>query len=148
MVDWVVVLLSGAGLVLAYMVVRGFTPHAFHRDQSPTYRLSVGIALVVVSYVARSIYWEFTPLVIRSLDPSWWSLWFGMTGTAVNIVFSLIFLRGLYHLLVLLWLLIPARERRNWSIWQAPWFPDHNAFTRTVAQLRRRVGAKRGGRND
>mgnify|MGYP003112524363 FL=1 len=146
MVDWVVALLSGAGLVLAYMIVRGFMPHAAQRDRSPTYRLSAGVALVVASYIARAVYWELTPLVIRSLDPAWWSLWFGWSGKAVNIVFSLIFLRGLYHLLVLLWLLIPHQERRYWSIWQAPFYPDHNAFTRAVAQLRRRVGEKRGGR--
>ncbi|MEI4262805.1 hypothetical protein [Roseovarius sp. D0-M9] len=136
-----------ASLVGGLMVVRGFTPHSVERGQSTTFRLSAGITLVVIAYLARSFYWEITPSVMRGFFPGLWPLWFGWTGTAVNVLFSLVFLRGLYHFLVLLWLLIPLRERGDWSVWSAAFYPDHNIFSGIVGFLRRKPRGRKGRRS-
>ncbi|MGX9855791.1 hypothetical protein ACR03S_10180 [Limimaricola variabilis] len=125
---------------MACMILRGFW--AGHRARSAmgaTYRLSAGVFLIVTAYVARSLYWEFAPLIATGLvAPGAWAEWFALTGTAINAAFSAVFLRGLYHLLVLLWLLIPREERVNWSLLEAPWYPDRAAFSRAVLALRAR----------
>jgi hypothetical protein len=134
-------LLAIVGLALAAMIVRGLLPHSFVKAEGPTYRLSAGINLIILAYVARSIYWEWLPLFL--LD--YWPVWYGMTGLAVNLIFSALFIRGLLHLLVLLWLLIPVEDRLLWSVWGAPWYPNHNPFTRFTVTLRNqwRASAKR-----
>jgi hypothetical protein len=140
--------LFGISLLFGVMVVRGFTPHAVRKRDGTTFRLSAGITLVVTAYLARSFYWEITPALLRGFYPGVWALWFGWTGLAVNVVFTLVFLRGLYHLLVLLWLLIPLTDRGGWSVWTAAFYPDHNLFGGFINRLRLPRRGKRGGRND
>lgn len=118
------------------MVIRGFTPHAIERRQSTTFRLSAGITLVVLAYVARAFYWGVVPLLFGAFDPGAWDAWFEVSGLTINVFFSLVFLRGLHHLLVLLWLLIPKEDRAEWSIWTAPFYPDYSIFKGLVRFLR------------
>lgn len=141
--------LAALGVAGSYLILRGFGSHRTRDDLSATYRLSAGVVLIVIAYLARSLYWEFAPLVFAGLaSPGAWAEWFALTGTAVNVVFSAVFLRGLYHLLVLLWLLIPRDERADWSLLEAPWYPDRAAFTRAVQALRFRWRSREKGDDD
>jgi len=140
--------LFSVALFFGVMVVRGFTPRAVKQGDGTTYRLSAGITLVVVAYLARSFYWDVTPSFLGGVFPGVWAVWYGWTGLAVNVVFTLVFLRGLYHLLVLLWLLIPLTDRGGWSVWTAAFYPDHNLFGGFINRLRFPRRGKRGGRND
>mgnify|MGYP003644715735 CR=1 FL=1 len=140
--SWLVV----AGFILAVMIFRGLLPHSLVKTEGPTYRLSAGINLIIVAYVARSFYWEVVPVALRFVHPSAWASWYGYTGLAINMLFSLLFIRGLSHLLILLWLLIPSEDRKDWTIWSAPWYPNHNYFTRLSQRLRLRWRSKSGQR--
>jgi len=136
MVDALIAVVFLVSLCTGVMVIRGFTPHAVERKQSTTFRLSAGVTLVVLAYVARAFYWGVVPLVVGAFDPAAWGAWFEVSGLTINVVFSLIFLRGLYHFLVLLWLLIPHADRGDWSIWTAPFYPEHSIFKGLVRFLR------------
>lgn len=143
------VALSALGIASGSLILRGFGSHRARDDLSATYRLSAGVVLIVTAYLARSLYWEFAPVIAAGLiAPGAWATWFALTGTAVNVAFSAVFLRGLYHLLVLLWLLIPREERASWSLLEAPWYPDRAAFARAVFALRHRWRARQEGDDD
>lgn len=149
LIEAMAAVLAALGVALAAMILRGFWDGRRVRSvMSPTYRLSAGVFLVVTAYVARSLYWEFAPLVAAGVRPGAWTDWFAITGTAINAAFSAVFLRGLYHLLVLLWLLIPREERADWSLLEAPWYPDRAAFTRAVQALRTRWRSTSKGDDD
>ena len=140
--SWLVVV----SVVLAGMIFRGLLPHSLIKSEGPTYRLSAGINFMLAAYIARSFYWEVVPVALRFVHPSAWISWYGYTGLAINMIFSLLFLRGLSHLLVLLWLLIPNEDRNEWTLWTAPWYPNHNFFTRLSDRLRIHWRAKSGPR--
>jgi hypothetical protein len=145
-IDWLFyalfILTLGAGLC----VIRGFTPHAMVKDEDVTYRLSAGISLVIIAYVARGFYWGVAPAIVNVAGPSLWDRWYEMTGTSVNLLFTAVMLRGLFHLLVLLLLLIPEEERGNWSIWSAPFYPTGRIVIRT-ADLRARIRKPKPGKD-
>ncbi|WP_334061723.1 hypothetical protein [Limimaricola cinnabarinus] len=145
LIEAIAAALAALGVGMSCLILRGvWTGHRSRGGLSATYRLSAGVFLVVSAYVARSLYWEFAPLAAAGA----WSDWFAITGTAINAVFSAIFLRGLYHLLVLLWLLIPLEERPDWSLLEAPWYPDRAAFARAVQALRLRWRSPSKGDDD
>ena len=145
LIEAIAAALAALGVGMSCLILRGvWTGHRSRGGLSATYRLSAGVFLVVSAYVARSLYWEFAPLAAAGV----WSDWFAITGTAINAVFSAIFLRGLYHLLVLLWLLIPLEERPDWSLLEAPWYPDRAAFARAVQALRLRWRSPSNGDDD
>lgn len=138
--------LAALGIAGSYLILRGFWEHRGRDDLSPTYRLSAGVMLIVTAYLARSLYWEFAPLILSGASsPDAWTEWFALTGTAINVAFSAVFLRGLYHLLVLLWLLIDEDKRSDWSLLEAPWYPDRAAFARAVQALRHRWRSREKG---
>ena len=148
MIDAVIAVIFALSLLTGWMVIRGFTPHAVERKNSTTFRLSAGITLVVLASIARGFYWGVMPLFVAVVDPAAWAAWIGWSGLSVNVIFSLVFLRGLFPFLVLLWLLFPAADRAGYSIWSAPFYPEHSIFYGLVRFLRFPGKANRGGGND
>lgn len=153
MAEIVAAVVATIGLLASVLIIRGFAPYALGgrkmRDAdgvvATTYRLSAGVALVICAYATRTIYWDVVPDILRWLGDGVWARWYDATGTAVNILFGAIFLRGIYHFAVLLWLLIPDEDRAGWSVLTAAWYPRHNAWTRAVGAWRDKLVSRRKG---
>jgi hypothetical protein len=117
-------------VVVLVIVIRGLVSWAFERDRSATMHFALGITTLCGSLVLRSLYWDVLPTLVH--EPSW-DIWGEATGwTKINVVWNLMVLFASYHLLRAMQLLIPERERSDWPLWRAPFYPHGHLVERFI----------------
>lgn len=114
-------------VVIAALVGRGLVAHLGGGRDDATNRLAAGLLLVFLAFALRSGF-----VIARGVMG-----WIGGHSIAFNFAADLLFVWGVWNLLVLLWLLIPIEERGRWSVWTAPFYPKRWMFC-VGARLRRR----------
>lgn len=84
-----------------------------------------GFGLIALGYMLRGFYWDVFWQIFRYLDRESAYSWSEMVGgTAINVVFYLIVLVGVYCVLKSREAMIEEEERHRWPWWKAWMHPD------------------------
>lgn len=123
---WAEWLITGAGVIISLLVIRGFLPiFMMIRNRDVVWYMSAGVFFVLSSMAGRSSYWSYVPKMVRD----------HVGKDEANLIFGLVYLAGMYCWLKLQWLIIPEVDRKDYTIWNAYRFP-HNKEWRLLIALR------------
>jgi len=113
-------------VALPFMLLsfRGFAPHFLRRLRQkrwdePEFWMTAILLLAEIKSVARMGYWDvWRPFVTGRFDTM------GLAGTLFNAAFNTASIAIGVAGLMVLWLTIPPAQRRGWSIFSAPFYPE------------------------
>ena len=102
------------GLMIGYIRLAG-------NEAALVRHFALSQVLITGSYAWRTIYWDaILPTFVGEAEAVVIN---ASGGAVVNVVFNLVVMVGAYHGLKALHLMIPERDRTNWSWLTAPLYP-------------------------
>jgi hypothetical protein len=121
MIEYISAAVATVQTALLVLVTRGFFPLIRQKTDSAIYHLSIGVTAILLALAVRAFYWD----ALRVLTgPEAWLAFATAVGRPIpNTVFGLVVIYGLWHMLCLLHTLIPAEDRKDYSVWTAPFYP-------------------------
>lgn len=90
-----------------------------------TWWFLMGFGIVAGAIILRGLYWDVTLPLLRIYAPETATAWTDLTaGRAVNNLFGVMKLAGIFCVLKCRQMLIPEIERAQWPLWRAWMHPN------------------------
>lgn len=128
MITFITIMLAILSIVGTVATVLGFRT-SFREVGEHTWWFMMGFSAFAVAYNLRSIYWDVFWTALRHYDKNIAIAWSDATGgTAINILFYLMVLIGIFCVLKSRQLMIPEDERDSWPWWKGWLHPRNIGF--------------------
>lgn len=137
-------LTSIPAVLILFLVARGFLPFSSHASTAELRDFARGMLWMVGTFMVRTFYWGTVRGIVLMVDADAWAAWRRTIDGPdyVNAAFNIGFMIGGLYLLRGFYMMIPERERSDWTWLTSPFYPGGLCVRRLARIFRHKWGSR------